>query len=169
MKTTSNSELKVVSIRLVPEPSWFSREKLNTPEEVAMFLSEELSQYDRELFCILNLDTKNHVINMNIASMGTLNASLVSPREVFKSSILSNAASVILAHNHPSFDVTPSKDDILVSKRLIDAGEIIGISVLDHIIVGAAGKYLSMREKQLGPFTINPTVKAERISEGRPR
>ena len=102
-------EMEVVNIRLVNEPSWYSKEPLDNPDKIARFMSDELKSYDREVFCILNLTTDAKVINMNIVSMGTLNASLVSAREVFKSSILSNAASIIAVHNHPSGNLYPSQ------------------------------------------------------------
>ena len=95
-------ELEVVSIRLVDEPPLLSEKLIKTSRDVIEVMGEHLQKYDRELFCILNLRTKGQVINMNIVSMGTLNLSLVHPREVFKSAILSNAAGIILLHNHPS-------------------------------------------------------------------
>lgn len=91
---------------------------------------------DRENFVVLLLDTKNKVIGINTVSIGTLNSSLVHPREVFKPAILASAAALILAHNHPSGDPKPSREDIEVTKRLIEAGGLLGIQVLDHIIVG---------------------------------
>lgn len=90
------------------------------------------------------------MINVNIASMGTLNNCILSPRETFKASNLSNAASVVLMHNHPSGDCTPSKQDVLVTERLVACGELIGITVLDHIILGR-GTYLSMKEANMMP------------------
>jgi len=144
-------ELKVVSVRLVEEQPWKSRSQLNTPTEVAKFLSEALSSYDRELFCCLNMSTKTQVINMNIISMGTLNAALIHPREVFKSAILSNANSVILAHNHPSWNCTPSEEDRNITRRLEGCGRLLGIEILDHIITGEPGVYYSFREKGILP------------------
>ena len=88
-------ELEVVNIRLVREPSWYSEVPLRKTKDAAELMAREFADYDREVFCILNLASDGKVINMNIVSMGTLNASLVSPREVFKSSILSNAASIM--------------------------------------------------------------------------
>lgn len=128
--------MEVANIRLVKEPSWYSREQLNSPQKIAEFMSKELENYDREVFCILNLTADAKVINMNIVSMGTLNASLVSPREVFKSGILSNVASIIAVHNHPSGNLFPSQNDLQITKTLMQAGELLGIELLDHIIVG---------------------------------
>ncbi len=95
---------------------------------------------------VIALDTKAQPNSISTCSMGTLNASLVHPREVFKSAILSNAHSILLAHNHPSGDPTESMEDIKITERLVEAGKIIGISVLDHIIVGD-GNYISLKEK----------------------
>lgn len=143
-------ELEVVNIRLVNEPSWYSKEPLDNPDKIARFMSEELRSFDREVFCILNLTTDAKVINMNIVSMGTLNASLVSAREVFKSSILSNAASIIAVHNHPSGNLYPSQNDMLITNKLMQAGELLGIELLDHIIVGGGkGEYYSFHTHNL--------------------
>ena len=142
--------MEVVNIRLVKEPSWYSKEPLNSPEKIAEFMSQELRSYDREVFCILNLTTDAKVINMNIVSMGTINASLVSAREVFKSSILSNAASIIAVHNHPSGNLYPSQNDMLITNKLMQAGELLGIELLDHIIVGGGkGEYYSFHTHNL--------------------
>lgn len=143
-------EMEVVNIRLVNEPSWYSKEPLDNPDKIARFMSEELRSFDREVFCILNLTTDAKVINMNIVSMGTLNASLVSAREVFKSSILSNAASIIAVHNHPSGNLYPSQNDMLITNKLMQAGELLGIELLDHIIVGGGqGEYYSFHTHNL--------------------
>lgn len=140
-------ELEVVNIRLVKEPSLYSEKQLTRPEDVVALMASELSQYDREVVCILNLKTNGQPINMSIVSMGTINASLVSPREVFKSSILSNAASIIALHNHPSGGIEPSKEDTLLTKRLSTCGRIMDIPLLDHIIIGGtSGERFSFRE-----------------------
>lgn len=101
---------------------------------------------DREHFIVVSLDTKNQPVSINICHIGSLNASIVHPREVMKSAILSNAASILVGHNHPSGKVEPSREDIDVTKRLVEAGKIIGIDVIDHIIVGEE-KYISLKEK----------------------
>lgn len=139
-------ELKVVSIRLVDSPPLYSKKKLSSPEVVYQFLSDEFSNLDREIGCILNLKTNGEVINLNVVSMGSLNASVMEAREIFKSSILSNAASIILLHNHPSGELQPSKEDLNLTKRIELAGEILGIPLLDHIILGQ-GEYMSFQEK----------------------
>lgn len=128
--------LEVVNIRLVNEPMLYSAENLNTPREVVDFMRKQLSQYDREVFCILNLTTSGGVINMSVVSMGTLNETIISSREVFKSSILSNAAGIIAFHNHPSGRAKPSIEDLYVTKKLMVAGKYLDIPLMDHIIVG---------------------------------
>lgn len=130
-------ELPVVSIRLVKEPGIRTDKVISSSKEAVEVVKDLISDCDRELFCVLNLRTDGSVINLNVVSMGTLDCALVSPREVFKSSLLSNAANVILFHNHPSGCATPSKEDHVITRRLADCGELLGIPVLDHIIVCA--------------------------------
>lgn len=143
-------ELKVVNVRLVKEPSLYSPEPVTSPEDVLRVIANELATYDREVFAILNLKSSGQIINMNICSIGTLNASMVSPREVFKSCILSNAASFIAVHNHPSGRTMPSGEDIAVTKRLKECGELFDISLVDHIIVGGeTGEMFSFRKEGL--------------------
>ncbi|WP_208037049.1 JAB domain-containing protein [[Clostridium] symbiosum] len=148
MQTENN--LKVVSIRLVDEPPIYSESKIDTPKKVAELLMEEFRTLDREVFCVLNMKTNMQVINFNVVSMGSLNCCVFHPREIFKSSILANAGGVILVHNHPSGDCTPSKDDMQATKRLVDCGQLIGIEVLDHIIIGK-NQFLSMQEEGMLP------------------
>ena len=142
--------LEVVNIRLVKEPSLYSEQTLDSPQAVVELMAKELSQYDREVFCILNMKNNGQVINMNLVSVGTINASLVIPREVFKSSILANASAIIGLHNHPSGNVKPSKEDMIVTRKLQKCGQLLGIELLDHIIVGGTnGKMLSFREEKM--------------------
>ena len=149
MKAKEN-ELKVVNVRLVKEPSLFSNEPLKTPRDALRLIAKELATYDREVFLILNLKYNGQVINMNICSVGTLNASLVSPREVFKSSILSNAGAFIAIHNHPSGNISPSQDDKQLTKRLMECGRLLDIRLIDHIIVAAeTGEMFSFKEEGL--------------------
>lgn len=105
-----------------------------------------LMRETKEVFLTLHLDAKNRIIAMDIVSVGSLNQSIVHPREVFKTACLSNAASVILIHQHPTGDPTPSSEDISITRRLKEAGTIMGINVLDHIIVGD-GEYMSFVER----------------------
>lgn len=122
------------------------RPVIRTPEDVANILMGEMNFLDREHFKVLNLNTKNQVIGIDDVSVGSLNASLVHPREVFKQAIKRSAAWLILAHNHPSGNLQPSKEDEMLTKRLYDAGKLLGIEVLDHLIFGQ-NSYLSMKEK----------------------
>jgi DNA repair protein RadC len=118
---------------------------VSTPAASAAALAALLQDEPGEVFAILCLSTKHRVIAYHEVSRGTLDATLVHPREVFKAALLSNAASIILTHNHPSGDPTPSPDDHQLTRRLVDAGRLIGVEVLDHIIVGD-GHYFSFKE-----------------------
>jgi DNA repair protein RadC len=122
------------------------KEVIKTPEDVANLVMPELRFFTQEVFKLVLLDIKNQVLALPVISKGGLSSSIVHPREVFKEAIKKSAAAVILVHNHPSGIPEPSKDDIKITRRLIDAGNIIGIDVLDHIIIGD-GIYLSMKEK----------------------
>jgi DNA repair protein RadC len=116
------------------------------PEDVSSLLMEEMRHLKREVFKVVLLNTKNHVIRHINISIGSLNASIAHPREVFNEAVKAACSAVILVHNHPSGDAEPSKEDIETTGRLVEAGKIIGISVLDHIIIGN-GIYVSLRER----------------------
>ncbi|MCK6259565.1 DNA repair protein RadC [Fictibacillus sp. KIGAM418] len=119
---------------------------IKSPEDAADCIMEELRYEKQERFLALYLNTRNEIIRKRIIFVGTLNSSVVHPREVFKEGINSNAASVIVAHNHPSGNPQPSREDIDVTKRLKEVSSVIGIDLLDHIIIGD-GKYISLKEK----------------------
>jgi DNA repair protein RadC len=119
---------------------------IRSPEDAATYLMELLSLEQQEKFYCLYLNTKNQVVFEKAVFVGSLNASIVHPREVFKEAVKWSAASIIVAHNHPSGDPTPSREDIEVTRRLIDAGEMIGIECLDHLIIGD-GRFVSLKEK----------------------
>jgi len=121
---------------------------VRSPKDVNDFLQTvfELDTLPYEKFGILSLNTKNAVVGVHVVSTGSLNASIVHPREVFYRAILNNAASIILFHNHPSGDATPSPEDQNVTSRLQDAGKIMGIEVLDHIVTGDNRTYTSLKE-----------------------
>lgn len=127
------------------------RLEMDGPDAVARVFAKHLEHADREHFCVMMLCSKNRLIGMHTVSVGTLNAALVSPREVFKAALLANAASVILGHNHPSGDPTPSPEDIAVTRTLRKAGDIMDVPVLDHIVVGDAGRFASLQ--RLGLLT----------------
>lgn len=116
--------------------------------DVARFLMPEVRHLDREHFKVVLLNTRNQILNIITVSVGSLDTALGHPREVFKEAIRRSSAGIILVHNHPSGDPTPSVDDVKITGRLMEAGKILGIDVLDHIILGD-NKFLSMREKGL--------------------
>ena len=140
-------KLEQVAIRMVEEPPLYSKEPMNNPDAAIRVMNEFLSQMDRELFCIVNLQADLTPINMNIVSVGSLNEALINPREIFKSAILSNAHSMMLIHNHPSGNLTPSTSDIQTTARMQELGELMGISLVDPIITGRDGNYYSFRDK----------------------
>jgi len=121
------------------------KKELNTPQMLFEFLKEKIGKEKKEHFAILFFDTRNKLLYDNI-SVGSLNASIVHPREVFNNALLKKASYIIVAHNHPSGDPTPSEEDIITTKRLVEAGRILGISVQDHMIV-ATNNYYSFAEK----------------------
>lgn len=139
--------IAIVNVRLVKDSYLYSDTKIETPKDVIRIVKEEFKNYDREVFAIINLKTSNEPINVNICNIGTLNAMLISPREIFKSAILSNAASFIGVHNHPSGNLKPSAEDKMITEKLINCGKLLGINMLDHIIVGGgSGELYSFRE-----------------------
>lgn len=119
---------------------------IKSPQDVANLLMEDMRRYDREHFKAISLNTKNRVICIETVSIGSLSASIVHPRELFKNPLKRSSAALILVHNHPSGDPTPSQEDIDVTRRLCEVGKILGIEVLDHIIIGD-NKIVSLREK----------------------
>lgn len=119
---------------------------IRAPSDAANLLMARLRYEAREHFMILLLSTKNHVLAIPTISIGSLNASIVHPRELFREAINHSAAAVILVHNHPSGDPTPSQEDIMITRKMIDAGKILEIHVLDHVIIGD-NKYVSLKEK----------------------
>ncbi|MCL4426106.1 MAG: DNA repair protein RadC [Firmicutes bacterium] len=121
---------------------------VKSPRDVGNLVMEKMRYLDREHFEVLLLDTKNQVLAMELISVGTLNSSVVHPREVFKVAIKRSAAGIVLVHNHPSGDPTPSRDDLEVSRRLVEAGRLLGIDVLDHVIIGD-NRFLSFKEAGL--------------------
>lgn len=122
--------------------------KINQPSTIASLFMDEMRYLQKEHFRIIILDTKNQIIVTEEISVGTLNASIVHPRDVFKIAIKRNANSIILIHNHPSGDPAPSNEDINITNRLVDVGNLVGIKVLDHIVIGD-NKYISFKERNL--------------------
>jgi len=124
------------------------KETVKTPEDVVALVRSRLRSKKKEYFLALLLDTRNQLIRVAEISVGSLDSSIVHPREVFKEAVSASAASVLFAHNHPSGDPEASEDDINLTKRLVEAGEIMGIDVLDHVIIGDHG-YLSLKREGL--------------------
>jgi DNA repair protein RadC len=140
--------VNIVSIKMVKEGSILYKErKIGSPKDAAKIARQFLENCDREQLIVICLDTKNQVTAINVASIGTLNSSLLHPREIFKVAILSNSASIIISHNHPSGDPSPSSEDISITTRIKEAGKILGIELLDHIIIGDMDRYVSIKEK----------------------
>jgi DNA repair protein RadC len=126
-----------------------SSSKFGSSEEVAKSkFAQDLLKSDREKFICIHLNVRNQIISFEIVSTGSLTSSIVHPREVFKAAILANAAGLVFMHNHPSGDPNPSLDDIEITKRLVKAGNLLGIEILDHVIVGRDGFY-SFRQHNL--------------------
>ncbi|MEC0446168.1 UPF0758 protein [Bacillus velezensis] len=143
----SAKRVNIVSIKLVKESSLLYKERaIRSPEDGYRLMKQLLGDLDREAFIVISLDTKNQPTSINICHIGSLNASIVHPREVMKSVILSNGASFMVGHNHPSGNPAPSREDIEVTKRLVETGKILGIDLLDHIIVGDE-TFISLKEK----------------------
>ena len=138
----NDKKIEVVNIRMVKEPTIYSEDKIRTPEDAMEVLADELKTYDRETFGVLNLKTNGQPINFNICSVGTMDQSMVHPREIFKSCLLSNAAAFIAIHNHPSGNVNPSQEDRDVTKRLLACSDLMGIKMLDHIVIGGNTGYM---------------------------
>ncbi len=121
--------------------------KITTSAMASALLHSYLSDADREIFVVILLDRKNQVIGINTVSIGSLTASIVHPRETFKAAILSNAAAIICGHNHPSGDPQPSQEDRVLTKRLKEVGELLGINLLDHVVLGCNGRYFSFADE----------------------
>ncbi|MBB6019063.1 DNA repair protein RadC [Paenibacillus sp. JGP012] len=140
-----NAILKLAKLLTLPVSEQIS---IRSPKDIFHFLEPEFKFLKKEHFVCLFLNTKNKVICKEVISIGSLNATIVHPREVFHAAIKHCSASIVCAHNHPSGDSTPSPEDVNLTKRLVEAGETIGIDVLDHIIIGH-NSYTSLREKNL--------------------
>lgn len=137
----------IVKLKMIKESSLLYKERrIKSPEDASLLFKQFLDGADREYFIVLCLDIKNQPTAINVCHIGSLNSSIVHPREVLKPAIISNAASIIVAHNHPSNDPTPSREDLEVTKRLIEAGKVVGIDVLDHLIV-CEESFISLKDK----------------------
>lgn len=152
------NETPAYHIELVREekPAAFCGKAVFGPEDIADIFRQVFKNKDRELFTMLALDTKHRVIGANVVSQGALDVNIVHPREVFKTAILLNASGIAVCHNHPSGNITPSREDLETTKRLIKAGALLGIPVLDHLIVGwemdGNFRYYSFKEQNNNIF-----------------
>ncbi|SMQ86913.1 DNA repair protein RadC [Bacillus sp. OV166] len=147
MELTSIFEVVRIKQEIKESLEPFALHQIRSPQDAQELAAAQIADEDREVFLVMMLNTKNQVIGLHRAHVGSLNSSIVHPRDVMKSAILNNAASIIVSHQHPSGDTTPSREDIEVTKRLAEAGKIIGIEVLDHVIVSHTGKHVSLKEK----------------------
>lgn len=144
-------ELERVSVRLIRDSPLLSTDRINNQFDAVRLLFHEFKDYDREMMGVLNLRADNTPINFSICSMGALNQTVAHPRELLKSSYLSNANAIILFHNHPSGNLTPSKEDVLITDRMQKVCELAGIPLLDHIIIGRDNAYYSFKEMGILP------------------
>lgn len=144
--------MDVVAIRLVKESKLLSAEPIDSPQAVLKVFGERLKEMDRECVAIVCLKTNGQPICCHICSMGALDFCMVHPREIFKAAILANAHRIILIHNHPSSNLTPSQEDIRITDQLLQAGKLLGIEVIDHVIMAPeTNNYFSFREKSILP------------------
>ena len=149
MENKHAKRVDIVSIKMVREGSTkYENRKIETPFDAYVLLKNFLEDSDREKLLVVCLDTKNQPINICTVSVGTLNSSLVHPREIFKTAILSNSNQIMLVHNHPSGISAPSNEDKAMTNRIKDAGVILGIELIDHIIIGS-NEYFSFKENRL--------------------
>ena len=150
MANVASKRINIVSIKMVKESSFlYQTRQILSPKDAYEMIKEQLEGLDREQFIIACLNTKNEPTNITVVSVGSLNKAIVHPREVFKTAILSNAASIMAFHNHPSGETTPSQQDIQLTNRLYEVGELLGIKLLDHLIIGDRVPILRSRYTQL--------------------
>lgn len=145
-------KLDVVSIRLNKDAPLMSGHPVKSPEDAVKLIGKELCEMDREVVCIINLKSDGTPINCTFASMGALDRSVAHPRELLKATILSNASTMIMIHNHPSGNLDPSIEDSILTDRMIKICDLVGVPLVDHIIVGGDNSdYFSFKEKDRLP------------------
>lgn len=132
--------------RRASAPGRPKRPSVSTPEDIAAICGPQMRGLEEEHFWTLALNTKNRLLRTIEVSVGSLNASIVHPRELFKEAVRMSAASVVVVHNHPSGDPTPSGADIQLTRRIVKAGDVLGIEVLDHVVIGEGGEHASLRD-----------------------
>ncbi len=148
MSKTQNA-LTIVRLQVVKEEvEYYGSKKVQTPKDLEEVVRKFIGDADREIFLAVNLSSANRINSIHIVSVGSLNQSVVHPRECFKAALLSNAQAVVFAHNHPSGEVIPSLEDKQLTAGLKQAGQLLGIKVLDHVIVGDKG-YFSFQENNI--------------------
>lgn len=161
-------KLDQVAIRMVREKPLYSTEPVNTPEKAVKLLADAVRDYDREVVCVINFNSAMQPINMNICSMGAIDRAIVCPREVLKSSILSNASSCMLLHLHPSGDCHPSEQDVYITDRMQEVYKLMDIKLLDHIIIGGDSFY-SFAENKIMPdkeLSFTPIMELYQMKHG---
>jgi DNA repair protein RadC len=150
MMTKTLYPLELVNVRLVKDRTLYSHTPIHSPKEALDTFGDLVCDMDREMLAVMNMDVSGRVINMNIVSIGSLSSSVAHPREILKASILSNAQSIILLHNHPSGQLSPSKEDIELTDRMSKVCALVGIPLIDHVIVGPdRDRYFSFAAKEL--------------------
>jgi len=139
-----------ISKRLVKEENLNKNRStiIKSPKDIFPLLKEKIINFHKEYFMVVSLDNRNKVINIDTVSVGTLNSSLIHPRETFEVAIKNHAAAIILCHNHPSSELNPSEDDLIITQNLVKAGKLLGIEVSDHLIITKDG-YFSFKEKKI--------------------
>ncbi len=149
-KPAPRKRVGIIKTQIIREGSMlYGSRRIHKPEDAVDFVKNIFKYSDREMMVVLSLDSKNAPVALEIVSVGTVNSCLVQMRELFKHSILNNATSIMCFHNHPSGIPEPSKEDIDVTRRMDEAGKLLGIWLLDHIIVGEDGMFVSLQERGL--------------------
>ncbi len=139
-----------IELRIFKNKNHLFKERLvNNPEAACHIFNQYLANFDRERFAVLSLNAKNEPLSIEIISIGSINTTIVHPREVFKAAIISNAAKIICAHNHPSNNLQPSNEDKELTIRLNDCAKLIGIEIIDHLIIGSESSYFSFKANKL--------------------
>lgn len=138
--------MDIVRVKLVRESQIEYNTKLTSPDAVASFLYSFIGDEPQENFVVISVSSKGDILNATKIAIGTVNQAIIHPRDVFRTAVMSNASSIIIAHNHPSGDPTPSKNDIDVTHMLLEGAKVLDIQILDHIIVGY-DRYYSLKEK----------------------
>ena len=158
-------KLEQVAIRLVPEVPLWDDKPIQSPGRAVEVIGKYIRDMDREMICVVNFNTRRQPVNFQVVGIGTLSEALYSPRELLKSSILSNASSMMILHNHPAGSIAPSGCDMQMTERMEKVCELVGIPLMDSIIVGFGREdYFSFRDASM---LVNPNQKVERVAEER--